>query len=128
MALAEANGNDLGYTWLDPSSDELVLSAVTPRGRELLQNAGIDVPFRTRNVAHGVAELRRIQDDVTFLGSRGVEGAELVVATLPDHRDNRAMIVLSAMSRPLLDYLASHYPVDAIAVQIDPDGAALSGP
>jgi hypothetical protein len=26
------------------------------------------------------------------------------------------------MSRPLLEYLAAHYPIDALAVQIDPSG------
>ena len=40
--------------------------------------------------------------------------------TIPDYRDNRALIVISEMSRPLLDYLAEHYPADAIAVQVDP--------
>ena len=109
-------------------SGELVLSAVTPHGRELIEAAGITVPHRVRDVAHGATELRRIQDDVTFLGSRGVTDAELISMTLPDHRDNRALIVISAMSRPLLEYLAEQYPVDAIAVQVDPDGASLTGP
>ena len=120
MELAEANGDDLGYPWVDPMSGELVLSAVTPRGRELIEGSAISVPHRIRDVAHGAAELRRIQDDVTFLGSRGVADANLIYMTLPDHRDNRALIVFSEMSRPLLDYLAEHYPVDAIAVQVYP--------
>jgi hypothetical protein len=128
MVFAEANGNELGYPWIDPGSGELVLSAVTPRGRDLIEAAGITVPYRIRDVAHGAAELRRIQDDVTFLGSRGVPDADLIFMTIPDHRDNRALIVISAMSRPLLEYLAEQYPVDAIAVQVDPDGAPVSGP
>jgi hypothetical protein len=121
LVLAEANGNDLGYPWID-SSGVLVVSAVTPRGRDLIQAARIAVPFRVRDVTHGAGELRHILDDTTFLGSRGVPGAELVFATVPDYRDNRALIVLSAMSRPLLEYLAAHYPVDALAVQVDPSG------
>lgn len=121
MQLAEANGEDLGYPWIDPGSGELILSAVTPRGRELIEAAAIAVPHRVRDVAHGAAELRRIQDDATFLHAQGVPGAELIYMTLPDFRDNRALIVISAMSRPLLEYLAEHYPVDAIAVQVDPD-------
>lgn len=119
LVLAEANGNDLGYPWID-SSGVLVVSAVTPRGRDLIQAARIAVPFRVRDVTHGAGELRHILDDTTFLGSRGVPGAELVFATVPDYRDNRALIVLSSMSRPLLEYLAAHYPVDALAVQVDP--------
>jgi hypothetical protein len=120
MMLAEANGEDLGYPWVDPETLELVLSAVTPRGRELIEAAGIAVPYRIRDVEFGAGELRRIQDDATFLGSRGVSGAELIFMTLPDHRDNRALIVISELSRPLLEYLAETYPVDAIAVQVDP--------
>src|SRR5258705_13046359 len=69
MQLAEANGDDIGYPWIDPSSGVLVLSAVTPRGRDLLQAASISVPHRIRDVAHGAGELRRIQDEVTFLRS-----------------------------------------------------------
>jgi hypothetical protein len=128
MLLAEANGDDLGYPWVDPVSNELVLSAVTPRGRELVEAAGISVPHRIRDVEHGLAELQQIQDDATLLGSRGVTDGELISTTLPDFRDNRALIVISAMSQPLLEYLAETYPIDAIAVQVDPNAASLSGP
>lgn len=128
VVLAEANGDDLGYPWIDQLTGELVLSAVTPRGRELIDAAAIALPHRVRDVMHGAAELQRIQDDVLLLGELGVPGAEGIYLTLPDYRDNRALIVISAMSRPLLEYLAEHYPVDAIAVQVDPDGASRSGP
>jgi hypothetical protein len=123
MVLAEANGDDLGYPWLDQASGELVLSVLTPRGRQLVEAAGITVPHRTRDVYHGAAELRRIQDDVTFLHSRGVPDSELIYETIPDHRDNRALVVLSAASPSLIAYLAAHYPADAIAVEVDPAGA-----
>jgi len=123
MELAEANGDDLGYPWLDPTSGELVLSVVTPHGRALVEAASIAVPHTTRDVSHGAAELRRIQDDVTFLHSRGVPDSALIYATSPDQRDNRALIVISAMSPSLLGYLAAHYPADALAVEVDPAGA-----
>ena len=128
MLLAEANGADLGYPWIDPATGELVLSVVTQRGRELVEEANITVPHRSRDVAHGAAELQRIQDEVIALDERGVMDAQLIATTLPDLRDNRALIVISAMSVPLLEYLAETYPVDAIAVQVDPDRASLSGP
>jgi hypothetical protein len=128
LELAEAHGDDLGYPWIDPSSGELVLSAVTARGRDLLQTASIPVPHRIRDVAHGAGELRRIQDDATFLRAQGVPGAELIYQTVPDHRDNRALIVISAMSRPLLEYLAGHYPVDALAVEVNPAGSQAGAP
>jgi hypothetical protein len=126
LVLAEANGNDLGYPWID-SSGVFFVSAVTPHGRDLIQAARIAVPYRVRDVTHGAGELRHILDDATFLGSRGVPGAELIYRTVPDHRDNRALIVIGSMSRPLLEYLAAHYPIDALAVQVDPSGGA-AGP
>jgi hypothetical protein len=121
LVLGEANGNDLGYPWVD-TSGVLVVSAVTPHGRDLIQAARIGVPYRIRDVTHGAGELRKIQDDATFLLTQGVPGAELIYMTVPDYRDNRALIVISSMSRPLLEYLAAHYPMDALAVQVDPSG------
>ena len=120
MQLAETNGDDLGYVWVDPETEELVLSAVTPRGRALIDAAGIEVPYRVRDVQFGASLLRQIQDEAPFLNSRGVPGAEHIFMTLPDHRDNRTLIVISEMSRPLLDALAEIYPAGAIAVQVDP--------
>ena len=123
QVLAENHGNDLGYPWYDASTGELVLSVVTPRGRELIDAAGITARYRIRSVAHGAAVLQRIQDDATFLSAQGVPGAELIYATVPDYRDNRVMIVISAASQPLLDALTARYPVDALAVQVKPRGA-----
>jgi hypothetical protein len=121
IGLGEANGSDIGYPWID-SSGVLVVSAVTQHGRELIQAARIAVPYRVRDVTHGAGELRKILDDATFLQDQGVPGAELIYMTVPDYRDNRALIVIRSMSRPLLEYLAAHYPIDALAVQVDPNG------
>ena len=121
--MAENNGADLGYPWIDPATGELVLSAVTTRGRDLIAAAHITVPHRVRDVAHGATELRHIQDDATFLRGQGVPGAELIFETAPDQRDNRALIVIRSMSQPLIDYLAAHYPPDAIAIEVNPTGA-----
>lgn len=125
IELAAANGDDLGYPWVDPVTDELILSAATPRGRELIEAGGITIPHRIRDVPHGITELERIQDDVMRLRPSGVPGgvpgAELIVETLPDYRDNRALVVLSGMDPDLLDYLAEQYPPDSIAVQVDPE-------
>ena len=120
--LAEANGVDLGYPWFDPATGEIVMSAVTPRGRTLIEAAGIAAPHRIRSVAHGATELRHIQDDVTLLGAQGVPDAQLIFATVPDWRDNRAMIVIKAMSQPLLAALTARYPAGALAVQVNPGG------
>jgi hypothetical protein len=120
--MAEANGADLGYPWYDEGTGEFVLSAVTQKGSDLIHAAGLAAPHRIRVVAHGMAELERIQDEVTTLRSQGVPGAELIYATVPDWRDNRVMIVISAPSQPLLDALAARYPPDALAIQVDPAG------
>lgn len=123
QVLAENHGDALGYPWFDATTGEIVLSAVTLHGRELIDAAGITARHRIRSVAHGAAELQRIQDDVTTLRSQGVPGAELIYAVVPDWRDNRVMIVISAASQPLLDALAARYPPDTLAVQVNPAGA-----
>jgi hypothetical protein len=120
MVMAEANGLDLGYPWIDSATGQLVLSAATPRGRQLIEAAAIAVPYRIRSVEHGFKALEEIKDGVTFLGGQGIEGAELIFMSGQDHRDNRALIGIREMSRPLLDHLAATYPADAIAVQVDP--------
>lgn len=123
LVMTENLGEDLGYPTYDAATGQIVVSVVTPRGRELIDGAGIKVPYRIRSVVHGAAELRRIQDDVTLLRAQGVPGADLIYATVPDYRDNRTMIVIRAASQPLLDALTARYPADALAVQVNPTGA-----
>ena len=73
--------DDLGYPWIDPSTGGLVVSAATARGRALLESTSFGVPVRIRDVAHGCAELQKIQDEVTFLPGPGGAGRD---AHLPD--------------------------------------------
>jgi len=120
LLFSQAHPDDVGYPWIDPSSGELVVSAATPQGRTLLEGASIAVPHRIRDVAHGSAEIQRIQDEVTMLRSQGVIDAQLIYRTMPDQRDNRALITISSMSRPLLEALAGRFPADALAVEMDP--------
>ena len=118
--LADQNGRDFGYAWLDPSSGHLVVSVVTEKGRELVASAGFPGPVDIRVVPHGAMELQRIQDDATLLAGQGVPGAQLIYETLPDERDNRALIVIRAMNSDLLSALAVRFPADAVAVQVRP--------
>lgn len=120
--LAEANGADLGYPWFDAATGEIVLSAVTPRGRDLIEAAGLTTPHRIRSVRYGFAELERIKNDATVLRAQGVADAELIFITAPNWRDNRTLFVLKAMSERLLDALTARYPADALSVEIDPAG------
>lgn len=118
LRFAQANSNDLGYPWLDPSTGELVLSAATGQGRTILEAATFTVAHRIRDVAHSYAELQRIQDDATRLLAASVTDAELIYMTLPDQRDDRTLIAIRRMSRPLLEELARRFGGDAIAIQV----------
>jgi hypothetical protein len=120
--LADTNGADLGYAWFDVATGEIVLSAVTPRGRDLIDAAGITAPHRIRTVTHGFDELEHIKDDITFLGAQGVPDAQLLYMTAPDWQDNRTLVGMKSLSQPLLDALLARYPADALAIQVDPAG------
>lgn len=120
MELAQSNGDALGYPWIDPSSGELVASAVTQRGRELVEQVGLAVPYTVRMVAHGTTELVRVQDEATGLVGEGVPGAELIYKTMPDHRDNRTLLVIRASNAALLEALATRFPEGTVAVQVSP--------
>jgi hypothetical protein len=129
LRFAMAHPDDIGLAWIDPSTGELVLSAVAGKGRALIEAeaATIAAPHRIRDVAHSYAELQKIQDDVTFLATEGVVDAQLIYQTLPDQRDNRALITISRMSRPLLEELVSRFGADAIAVRVDPNHCCPAG-
>ena len=122
LILAQNNGADLGYPSYDETTGEIVVSVVTPHGGDLITAARINAPYRIRSVAHGAAVLQWILDQSIDLRAQGVPGAELIYETVPDDRDNRAMIVISAPSQPLLDALVARYPADALAVQVTPIG------
>ena len=120
---AEQHANDTGYPWLDPATDELVLSAATDDGRELLEAEAIRlaVPSRIRQVTYSFAELQRIQNDASDLRLQGgVPGADLIYKTYPDHRDNRTVISIAEMNEALLNELASRFGGDALAVEVAP--------
>jgi len=128
LQLAEqGNPTDLGYPWIDPSTGGLVVSAATAHGRALLESTTFGVPIRIRDVAHSCAELRKIQDDATFLNGQGVPDAVLIYETGPDFRDNRTWITIARFSRPLLDQLARRFPPDAVIVVVDPTRYPLQG-
>jgi len=123
LRLAMAHPTVFGYPWVDPMTNELVFSVVTDEGRALAEEVGatLTFPYRIRDVLHSYAVLQQIQTDVTYLRNEGVVDAELIFMVVPDHRDNRTMIVISEMSRPLLEELARRFDPDAIAIQVDPN-------
>jgi hypothetical protein len=117
---AKAHRGQIGYPWVDPATDELVLSAATQNGLLLLEGeaAQLTVAFRIRWVTHSFADLQRIQEEVTHLRGDAVPGADLIWATYPDYRDNRTVIRISEMHEPLLVELARRFGADAIAIQV----------
>ncbi|HEV8252475.1 MAG TPA: hypothetical protein VGQ66_03755 [Candidatus Limnocylindria bacterium] len=127
LQFAMDHPDDFGYPWLDPATRELVFSVATNEGRSLIDAFGrtVTVPYRIREVEHSYTELQQIQNAVTFLRSEGVADAELIYKVLPDERDNRTLIVMSELSRALLQELAARFPPEAIAVQVDPNQPPL---
>jgi hypothetical protein len=123
LNLAMTHPMDFGYPWVDPVTNELVFSVVTAEGRSLAEEAAATIAFpsRIRDVIYSYAELQQIQTDVTYLRDEGVVDAELIHIVVPDQRDNRTMIVISEMSRPLLEELARRFGADTIAIQVDPN-------
>jgi len=123
LRLAMAHPSDFGYPWIDLATNEVVFSVVTSDGRNFAAEAKatLEVPYRIREVDWTYAQLQQIQHDVTFLLSEGVSDAELIFMVMPDQRDNRTLVVMSELSRPLLEELANRFGADAIAVRVDPN-------
>jgi hypothetical protein len=124
LRFAMANPDDVGYPWIDPDATELVVSAATPKGRSLLQTrfigGSLAIATQVRDVKYSYTQLQHIQDDVTYLASRGVADADLIYQTGPDQRDDLALITISRSDPPLVAELARLYGADAIAVRIRP--------
>jgi hypothetical protein len=69
-------------------------------------------------VRYSFIDLLRIEEQALLLRNEGVHGAELIVATYPDYRDNRAVIRIAKMDEVLLRQLAARYGGDAIAIEV----------
>lgn len=122
MQFASAHPTDVGYPWIDPAIDALVVSTATPNGRALLAAMPDSArPNRIRDVTFSYGQLEGIKDEVTTLAAAGVPDADLIYQTAPDHKDNRVIITVSQLSERLLKDLATRYGTEAIAVQVDPD-------
>ena len=122
LQFAGENPTDVGYPWIDPANDALVLSATTPKGRALLAaTPALSLQDRIRDVTFSYGQLEGIKDEVTTLAGEGVPDAELIYQTAPDHKNNRVIITVSELSERLLKDLAERYGTEAIALQVDPD-------
>ena len=126
LQFASENPIDIGYPWIEPTTDALVVSAATPTGRALLATSPVAAPRRTRDVKFSFGQLEQIKDEVTTLAAAGVPDADLIYRTAPDHKNNRVIITASELSQRLLRDLAGRYGTEAIAVQVDSDHRMVS--
>jgi hypothetical protein len=120
--LYRAHPDAFGYPWIDPGTGELLISVTGDEGQALAgaHRWPAGVAWRIRPVDHSVAELETIQEAVTHLLSEGMPDADAIYQATPDHRDNRILISVTALSDALANALVARFGRDTIAVQITP--------
>jgi hypothetical protein len=126
---AQEHADDLGYPWDDRGNLTLVVSVVTPRGRELAEQwsgLGWEVRVRTRVVALSFAELERIKDDAIEIARMGLPGSEYIRLTMGDGEHNRVIVGVQRLTDEVAAAIVARYGTEAVAVQIDP-GYGLFG-
>jgi hypothetical protein len=120
MDFARDHGADVGYPWLDPDSGELIVTAVTAAGRELLSSSRSSATITVRDGRHSVAELDRVQNDITQLRSLGAPDADEIYMTSPDHRNGRVVVSVWRLTDRLAAYLDDRYGSDVVEVMVNP--------
>ncbi|MEO8480539.1 MAG: trypsin-like serine protease [Gemmatimonadota bacterium] len=129
LDLAEANPDDVGYPWIDPTSGTIELSAASAKGDDLIaaSRAAMSQRSAVRHVKFSFGQLEKIKHEITNLVAEGVPGASLIFQTAPDHLNSRIIISVAAPSEVLFAELTKRYGTDAIAIQIDnKDGPAVA--
>jgi hypothetical protein len=137
----EVYPDDFGRPWMDPSTDEVVVTAATANGAEIARRwvqSGLrvpspkpggpftidltrpEVPVRIQSVRHSIRDLARLMDRVIDLGRDGVSGADRIYSAGPDPEHDRVIIVTDRLNDQLLEAIAARFGVDAIAVRVDP--------
>ncbi len=121
LEFAQGHPDDIGYPWIGPASGDLVLSAASATGVDLLAGSAADVkqPTSVRNVAFSFGKLEAIKDEAIRLQATGVPDADLIYMTGPDPKSNRITIVVSAPSERLFEALANRFGTQAIESRID---------
>ncbi|MGH2967352.1 MAG: trypsin-like serine protease [Solirubrobacterales bacterium] len=120
MQFAIDHPDDIGYPWIDPVTNTVVVSAASAKGSQLLGALKIDEtqPVRTRDVAFSYRQLETIKDEITTLAADGVPDTDLLRQTAPDHKGNRVTITVSKASDALFQELVKRYGTEAITVRI----------
>jgi hypothetical protein len=123
LTLAENNGNDMGYPWLDTATGTLELSVTTDKGRSAAMSADANsqisqLPQVVTTAQASFAQLNRIQDAVSRLNAQGVPNSDLIYMSEPDQEHNRIVITVSSLNEGLMLNLASRFGTGLIAVRV----------
>jgi hypothetical protein len=120
---AQQHPDDIGYPWDDRGNRTLIVSAVTPNGRVLLEQwraLGWEVPIRIRTVTRSFGELERIKDDVIDLARTPIPGTEYIGMSAGDWERNRVLIGVTRLTDELAAAIVARYGTDVVAVLIGP--------
>ena len=128
---AEAHPDDIGYPWDDRGNRTLIVSAVTPTGRTLLEQwsaLGWDVAIRIRTVTRSFRELERVKDDVIDLARTRIPGSEYIGMSAGDWERNRVVIGVARLTDELAGAIVARYGTDVVALLIGPQFGPLGMP
>jgi hypothetical protein len=123
--------DDIGYPWDDRGNRTLVVSAVTPRGRALLDQwsaLGWEIPIRIRTVTRSFGELERVKDDVIELARTRTPGTEFIGMSAGDWERNRVVIGVARLTDELAAAIVARYGTDVVALWIGPRFGPLGMP
>lgn len=139
--LADQNPDVLGPPWVDRVAGQLVVSLVDGRGHDVVRSwitagaaregnkpapplAAPQVPVRIRDVQRSIADLRRIQDELTRPEPAGYRGESRIWAVWIDEQLDRVAFETDRLNPDLLAAIARTYGTEAVAVRVD----ARAGP
>jgi hypothetical protein len=120
---AEEHPEDVGYPWDDRGNRTLIVAAVTPNRRALLERwsgLGWEVPVRIRNVTRSFGKLERIKDDVIELARTRTPGSAYIRMSAGDWERNRVLIGVARLADELAAAIVTRYGTDLVAVRIGP--------
>lgn len=134
--LAEQNPDVLGPPWVDRVAGQLVVSTVDGKGWEILRSwielgapragtkptpplAPPQVPVRLRDVQRSMADLLRIQDELTRPEPAGYSGEARIWSVWIDEPHARVAFETDRLDPDLLVAIVRTYGTEAVAVRID---------
>lgn len=143
--LAEQDPDAFGPPWTDRTAGQVILAVVEGRGEDLARSwiaagaprtgskptpplAAPEVPVRIRWVERSFAELRRIQDELTYPEPAGHRGESRIWAVAIDGQHDRVLLETDRLNDELLHAIANTYGTEAVAVRVDPSSGPFTMP